>query len=111
MKLVCDGKTARLGQNVKIEINKINEPDQREIRSSSDHFENIGLTSMKVKVSLFSQQKSQDESIYRDGAGFLHQKFLKNKNTQAPKEKKILLTCYARNDPMATKTWIGMEPL
>lgn len=36
-------------------------PDQRELRSSSDRFENIGLTSMKVKVSLFSQQKSQDE--------------------------------------------------
>lgn len=76
-------------------------PDEREMRSGSDHFENTGLMSMEVKVSLFPQQKSQDERacLYLQGWCWI----------SAPKAKKnYLLTCYDRNDTMASKPRIGM---
>lgn len=57
-------------------------PDEREMRSGSDHFENTGLMSMEVKVSLFPQQKSQDERacLYLQGWCWI----------SAPKAKKII---------------------
>jgi len=62
VKLVCDCKTAKLDQKVGTEINKINELiSERDVDYNFDNFQNTGLTSMKVKVSLFPQLKSQDK--------------------------------------------------
>lgn len=72
---------------------------QRGMWTSSDHFENIGLTPMKEKVSLFPQLKNPDK---RACLSLQEQCYIYGQ------KKYYLLTYYDRNDTTASKTRIGM---